>query len=326
MVKAIDGLMITAHPYGSELNLMWSLPSTLPDKYHIVIFKKKGSAVTSDEIDLYFATYNQIKAIRNDPDADQGNAIPLEDNLKQGLKDRSIFVARLINEHTTFVDMLCINGTEYHYSIFIQDTETDMISVPKSISGVPKTSVKITLMDTKSITRRAIVRILESLPKTEGQKLDINVHKSFNQIDNYDQWVTVHRASAEIEQRFMGNQLYKWNGYCAAGFMEKEVIQVTWFSRNNPDFLDELTKVFRSQIIALNRYFLHNNATEALISMLPDSQDERDETGKTLFSGMLIAVISETRVVSEEYTAPVEFNFENLNVISECYESQSIVL
>lgn len=326
MVKPIESLLIVPHPVGSELNLDWALPTLLPNEYHLILFKKPAEDITPEEIASYFALWSEIYDLKKQENPDADSIQIKEDELKKALKEKSIYVARFLTAPTSFTDMLCANGRKYYYKIFLQDIVTREYSEPVSGNAIPKITAKIVLVDAKSLTRRAVRRIVDGLENENSpQQLKINVQKEFSRLEGVDQWITVNRAAAETEQRFFGNQLYKWNDYSATGFIEKEVIQITWFSRNNPDFLDAMTKLFRAQIEALNRYFLHNNIIEALFTMIPDGVDERDPDAKTLYSGMLIAILSETRTIKQEYSAPVEFNFENLNVTSE-HENETTII
>lgn len=308
MVQPIDSFYIYPNSLGSELDLYWSLPDELPSEFAIYLFRKTAEELTNEDIVTYFYIDNEIRLLSEIPNPAPEDLQLLEDKkteLNNFFKVNKIEVKNFDTEITEYFDFKCFNRTEYFYQVCVQNKATNELSAPASASSTPLINAEFSAFDSKQNVIKAVEWVLNSISTENNSSLNLNVFKEFPMEEGIDQWIVVRRVLPEAPQRFLGDWLHEWNDHIVSGHIEKEIIEVKWYCRNNIERRDSINKLFRSQTQSLKRYILHSGAIEALFNFLEDGIETRDTGYNLYYSGMLVSVLSEASTISRLDTAPI---------------------
>lgn len=306
MTEPINSFYIHPNSLGGELDLYWNLPDELPGKYLVFIFKKAGAAIT--DVTGYFEIYGELQFLLNIEDPTPQDLLDIEEKtqeLNNYIVTNNLFVKILGPGTEEFIDMLCDNETEYFYNVYILDLDTSEVSLAESDSETPALKTDFHVFDSKENVIKSLEWVINSFSTANESSMNLKVLKEFNAEENVDQWVVVRKASEEAAQKFIGDVLYEWNDTTITGRIEKEVIEVKWYCRDNPDRRDSLSRFFKGCAQVLKRYLLHAGAIDAIFSFMGDGTEPRDTSSVLHNSGMLITVISETSANVQLDAAPV---------------------
>jgi hypothetical protein len=230
MVNPLISLTIEASPIGSELDIFWELPATLPTNYKIYLFKKSGSAVPQPIIDGYFANIDDLT----------------------NFDYQGVFVFdKIKNETKVIADYVVVNGTHYYYSAVVRDETTPEESVAVSADATPDALIVSDILDGKDLVARAINKMFESIKDKNGVrqnlKKEIEVVKNFSTGPVDKDTIMVERVNGAEHQRFLGNLLHTYKNMIVLGSVDVDVIRVTFLTAGTPDRRDMISNLFRAK-------------------------------------------------------------------------------
>jgi len=224
-----------AHPLGQEIVLSWTLPTTLPSSFKVVIFKKSGSDVTQQEIDDYFGDSPPSGVTVTELDGLSDGSGPLQ-----------------------LADFVVTNGTTYYYKVVIQNSSTQEYSTALGDNATPDSAVTTDVIDAKEKVIEVIERIMKNYNMTRNKDYELKKEYSLEKLNPPTIFVT--RASGQVIQRFIGNLIDfdSANNEPTEGELELDNIQVTW-EDPGADRRDKITNIFRESKIAMREFLLHEN-------------------------------------------------------------------
>lgn len=222
-----------AHPLGQEIDLAWTLPSTLPSGFKVVVFRKQGSDVTQQDIDDHFAgsTPQDVTVWEFDGESD-------------GTGPNELF------------DLFVEDGETYYYKVVVQDTSDDTYSTALGANAVPASTVTTSIVDAKEEVVKLIERIMTNYGMTKVKDYELKKEYALEGIKTPTIFVT--RADGSVLQRFLGqivefDQAQQLGVY---GDLDLDNIQVTWEDPSS-ERRDKITNIFRESREAMRRYLGH---------------------------------------------------------------------
>lgn len=265
--------MANAHPLGQEIELVWTLPETMPDGWRIVIFRRQGSDVTQDEIDTYFADPASlpsditVESVDNDQYADG----------LYGLSDYAVD-----------------NTKQYYYQIVLQDTSDEAVSTIAGANGTSNKTVETSIVDAKKFILEVVERVLKSYGMIKDQHYQLMREYALPGMQAPTIYVT--RVGGQVLHRYIGHfQSVEANLREVSGSLEMDNIQVVW---EDPNAIrrDTITNMFRESKEFMDR-FLHTEEggdmayTEILIEgdVINEAVRDRVQVGGMMIISCAIA-------------------------------------
>ncbi len=304
MVAPVRNIYIVAHFYGSELDLQWNLPEwdlETEANHRIILLKKTDQQPFDQSIaDNFFVLFNDEEK---------------KTELAAFCKANKIFYVAFYSKPTAYSDMICTNKLVYYYRVYVQNIENKELSAPAEIEGTPEIKSISVIFDGKILVERCIKNLFKSLVSQNGEKLDVPIMKEYNLITSHDQWGTIHRHQGEIVQRFYGNVLRQYRNEIRTGHIIQETIQLTIFSRGNVDRLHELFNTLRANEHIIRRYIMYAGAIEVLVTYLGESLEDREQSDKLVYTGIMISILSESHT---KINLDSGLMIPEVNVIDKC--------
>lgn len=220
-----------AHPLGQEIEVVWTLPSTLPTGWRIVVLRRAGSDITAQEITNFFA----------------GQQFP-------DIVDYKF-------ESTDFPDLLgfsdydVTNLTRYFYQAVLQDTSDEAISAGAGGNATAKKTVTTKIVDAKAFILTAIERVMESYGMVKDEHYQLLREYSLPGMKAPVIYVT--RVGGQVLNQFLGHfRQLESNLKESYGELEMDNIQVVW---EDPNAVrrDHVTNIFRESKEFIREYLLH---------------------------------------------------------------------
>jgi hypothetical protein len=245
MVNPLISLTIVASPIGSELDIFWELPTTLPTNYKIYVFKKSGGAVPQPIIDDYFANIDDLT----------------------GFDYEGVFVFdRLKNEQKVIGDYVVVNGTQYFYSAVVRDETTPEESAAVSANATPDCLMISDIIDGKDLVAKAINKMFESIKDKSGSRVnlkkEIDIVKNFSMAPINKDTIMIERVNGAELQRFWGNISHVYKNMVVMGTVDSDVIRVTFLTPGTPDRRDTISNLFRAKKIMLVTFIKKQGAKD----------------------------------------------------------------
>ena len=206
------------HPLGQEIKIRWSLPTTLPSTWQVVVLSKAGSNLTAQEVIDYFAG--------NNPDGIFSETISGEE----------------FPDVTGYSDLTVTDGTAYYYQGFVQDTDDDAHSEAASDNAVSEVTATTSIIDSKQLILTAIERILDNYEMVKDKDYQLSTEYNLRPQDTVS--IHVGRPSGQVLQQFLGHFKEVESNTVIFGETELDNIQVVWETTNG-DRRDRLTNIFR---------------------------------------------------------------------------------
>jgi hypothetical protein len=230
MITPLASLEVTAHQLGSELDIFWTLPTTLPTNYKVYIFQRSQTDVTQEEIDSYFAHIADLSAFVY-------NGLFVFDKIKNGQEGMGVYEV--------------INGLVYYYKAVIRDETTGEYSATISANATPNADVLVEIYDGKEIVAKTLKKMLDGLKNATGKKIqvsrDIEVVKQFTMGEPRNDQFMVERVNGANYQNYWGNILSAHGQSIILGDMDTDVIRVTYITISGPDRRDLMTSICRGR-------------------------------------------------------------------------------
>lgn len=220
------------HPLGQEIQIRWSLPTTLPSTWQIVVLSKAGSNLTAQEVIDYFAGAN--------PDGIFSETISGEE----------------FPDITGYSDLSVTDGIAYYYQGFVQDTGDDAHSDAASDNATPEVTATTSIIDSKPLIITAIERILDNYGMVKDKDYQVSTEYSLKPQDTVSIYVA--RPSGQILQQFLGHFKQVESNTVIFGETELDNIQVVWETTNG-ERRDRLTNIFRETKEFIREFLLHPN-------------------------------------------------------------------
>jgi hypothetical protein len=308
MVNAIENLYILSGSFGNELTLNWNYPGNLPEKYSLSLFRKTAD-FTANELDGYFSILTDIETIELLP-----NPTPLQldelaalyESLFVWGETHSMLALTLKYKDNVYTDLDCENGTTYFYRLYLKNSVTHELSAPASASAAPAVNVIYKADDVKSLVKAAVERAIQSVTPAElGQTTLIEVFNEYLTDEDAVQWIIVHKSSNEIYQNFFGESISELDNKVITGHIEKMVIDVTWYFKDDLTKLDILNNFFRSRTEFIKRFLLHSSLIDVQFSFENNSVDTANVSYNLFSSGMRVTVLAEVTNQLTLDTAPI---------------------
>ncbi|RPI19706.1 MAG: hypothetical protein EHM58_00440 [Ignavibacteriae bacterium] len=308
MVNAIENLYVQTGSYGNELTLSWNFPDILPEKYSLSLFRKT-EAFVSNELDSYFSILTQIEELElvRDPNPQQIEQLELLRNELAawgGTNDMIALTYQYIDN--IYIDFNCVNGTTYYYQIYLKNSITHELSEPAEISTIPASNAKYKTFDVKLLVKSALERALQSVSLEElGQTELIEVFNEYLTDTEATQWILVQKSSNDVFQRYIGDSISESDDKIVTGHIEKIVIDVNWYFKDDLSKLDILNNFFRSRMLFMKRYLLLSGLIDAQFSFKENIIDNSNETYTIFSSGMKVTILADVTNELTLDTAPI---------------------
>ena len=231
--NALTNLIANAHPLGSEVELVWTLPATLPDGWNLVLFRKPGSEITQNDIDNHF-----LGAINDDLIV-------------------SMFSGTDYPDLTGISDYAVDNRTLSYYRAVLQDTADDAVSVPTTagVSVTPLKTVVTQIIDAKALILENVERVMKSYGMEREKHYQLAREYGMPEMRAPILYVT--RVGGHVLNQFIGYfREVKANMKDAYGEIEMDNIQVVW---EDPNAIrrDNITNIFRENKEFFRQYLMH---------------------------------------------------------------------
>ena len=271
--------------YGGILLLDWTYPTVLPTTWKLYIFKKQGSAVSSQQITDYFAgslTATQIKQL----------GIFVYDNLPAS--------ATFLNLKDFVVD----NGKVYYYKALIRDTTTNENSTISEDNGTPESSIYMRVIDAKDIIAKALEKTLQATKTTRGYhpelEKDIRVFKSHGERESQDNFFVVSRVSGQNINRTLSDIIAELQANMVRGQVDYDVLQVEWICMAVSERRDKYTLIMRA-MRPIFHHFVMQYGDGAILSVetviIGDSEIGYGEKGAPALRGVMNVVVQTEQMV-----------------------------
>ncbi len=231
MVQPLASLNVSANEFGSEIDLLWSLPATLPTNYQVYLFQRSGSDVTQQDIDNYFANINNLT----------------------NYNYNGLFVFdQLTNDNITSLAVLqVLNGLKYYYKGVIRDQDTGEYSAAIGGNATPGSSIAVSIKDGKDLVAQVIQKMFDSVTDKSGKKIqkskDIDIVKTYSLLPISKDTVMIERINGNTEARFWGNIWNHIQQNTIMGDMDTDVIRATFITEAGIARRDEIANIFRSR-------------------------------------------------------------------------------
>lgn len=254
MVNPITRFEAVASPFGSEVDLNWDFPVTLPANYKYYIFQRSGSDVDQvNDIDRYFQNINNLTNYNYD----------------------GCFVFDQLNPLGTSLGIYqVLNGLKYYYKIVIRDETSGEYSTAVGANVTPDFEVAVNIVDGKEITARAFEKMLESLTNKEGKKIskskDIEIVKAWSFDEVKDDLFVIERANGSNNQRFWGDILDKHGSSLTEGDFDVDVIRITFLTIAGNVRRDLMANLVRSRKIFFRSFLKKLGAIDVAITIEGD--------------------------------------------------------
>lgn len=238
-IQPVSSFTAVSHALGSEIILEWLLPAILPTNYRIVIFKRRLSAPTDEEIAAYFTS----------------------GTIASGLS--VILKSAGIEQH---FDYACENGYAYYYAAYVEDTDNDTQSAGVSAHATPAFSATIGYLNVKDIVIEALKAILSNYDAVNVK--DYDIRKDHTIIDARFPLITVLRQSSNDARRLWGNLLDDSDtSKMTYGRIVETNVQVIWgdVNANRRDVLSTIFETNEQQII---KYILNNSEANNVVTQI----------------------------------------------------------
>lgn len=234
MITPLAALEVTAHPLGSELDIFWTLPTTLPANYKVYIFQRSQTDVTQAEIDDYFAHIADLSTFTY-------NGLYVFDKIKNGEAGMGVYEV--------------VNGLVYYYKGVIRDETSGEYSATISAHATPNADMLIEIKDGKDIVAKALKKMIDGLKNKAGLKVqlnkDIEVVKQFTMGEPKIDQFMVERVNGANYQSYWGNLLSAHGQSVILGEMDTDVIRATYITISGPDRRDLMTNILRGRKVFL---------------------------------------------------------------------------
>jgi hypothetical protein len=250
------------HPLGHRLDASWSITiETLPAVYRVVLFRKRGSAVSDGDITAWFSAGTVPVDSRvyiydsRYTDAD----VPTVANTFY-IADSSIRTAH---------DFNCANGATYHYAIVAEDCTTHEKSITARVSGIPAFSAAINTFDVKHHLVLFLQQLLTDVGKMTLEK-DVFIVEQFSNLEEHDPEVGVFRMASSEARKFIGGLRESGATADSLGSYTPEVFSVIWQSKS-PAHVDALYMIFGACAELLKQAFGEAGASECYVNFGAES-------------------------------------------------------
>jgi len=273
--SALTNLLAIAHPLGNEVELSWTLPTTLPDGWNLIVFRKEGSDITQTEINNYFAG-----SINDD----------LIISLISGTDYPDI---------TGISDYAVDNLTTYYYRSVLQDTSDDAVSAATTagVSVTPTKTVGTQIIDAKALILENVERVMKSYGMEREKHYQLAREYGMPEMRAPILYVT--RVGGHVLNQFIGYfREIKADMKNAYGEIEMDNIQVVW---EDPNAIrrDTITNIFRENKEFFRQYLMHPNGggmTNVEIMIEGDVINEAVRDRVQIGGMMLISCVIESEI------------------------------
>lgn len=229
----LTNFMANAHPLGQEIEMVWTLPVSMPSGWRIIIFRRQGADVTQGEIDNYFADPASLPA---DITIESVDNIQYADGL-YGLSDFAVE-----------------NTKQYYYQIVLQDSSDDAVSTIIGANATSNATVETSVLDAKEIILAVVERVMKAYGMIKDQHYQLMREYALPGMQTPTIYVT--RVGGQVLHRYIG-QFHSTAADLKAvyGSLEMDNIQVVW---EDPNAIrrDRITNIFRESRVFIDR-FLH---------------------------------------------------------------------
>ncbi len=276
----LTNFIANAHPLGQEIELVWTLPETMPGGWRIIIFRRRDSDVTQEEIDNYFADPASLPA---DMTVETVDNVQYEGDL-HGLSDYSVE-----------------NTKQYYYQLVLQDSSDDAVSTIAGANATANATVETKIIDAKVIVLALVERVMTAYGMIKDQHYQLMREYALPGMQAPTIYVT--RVGGQVLHRYIGQfQSTAADLRDVYASLEMDNIQVVW---EDPNAVrrDRITNIFRESREFIDRY-LHTEEggdmayTEIVIEgdVINEAVRERVQVG-----GMMIiscAIVTEVKMQS----------------------------
>jgi hypothetical protein len=235
---AISNLIATLNPLGEEIDLEWTLPTTFPATWQIVLLRKLATAISPAEVVSFFAG--------NDPAG-------ITSAVLEGVDG---------NDPIRFSDLDVLNDSTYHYSVFVQDTGTLEHSVVKATSGIPARSVTTKIIDAKVHVIIAVEKVMRAYDMIRDKHYQLLREYALPTMKPPTIYVT--RIGGQVLQQYIGFLREIRGAQETYSELETDTIQVVW-EDPNPKRRDTITNIFRENKEFFRQYLISENGADASI-------------------------------------------------------------
>lgn len=298
MVDALTSITLTPGPLGSQIDILWVLPATLPNNYKVYLFKRRGADVDqTNDINRYFT-----------------NIADLTNYDYQGL----MVFDTLSNNITVLGDYVVLNDSTYYYKAVIRDEDTGDVSTAIGGNATPNSTIITDVLDGKDITAQAIKKTFDSLKDKEGNKVsigkDIDIVKGFQTgVPNKDT-IMIERINGANNTIFWGNILQQIQGNTYMGDYDNAVFRVTYLTPTMAlERREKITMIFLAQKQTMISLIKKLGADNANITVESDYYNPMMHDMNCIGVTMIVAMILENKVkvpgsqpTSHQFTGEVE--------------------
>jgi hypothetical protein len=254
MVQPLTEISIKASAFGGQLDIAWTFPEVLPDKYKVYLFRRANEAVSdNDDIARYFQNINNL--VRYD---------------YKGLWvfDRISPLVEIIGDQKVY------NDKTYYYKAIIRDEDSAEYSEAVSAYGIPHPDIKVNITDGKDVVEQAVSRMFDSVYDVTGKKVvlskDINIVKQFSIEPIGSNWVMIERVNGSTQNAFWGGILLTNKDKIQKGELDVDIIRCTFMTMDGTDRRDKAAQIFRSMKQQLISSCKASGAYECVISLEGD--------------------------------------------------------
>lgn len=227
----ITNFQAFAHPLGLEIEMVWTMPSTLPAEWKVYVFRREGSDISSSEIDSLFA----------------GTII---DDIT-----RYVFDSTTYPDITGFSDYLIEPQKQYYYQSVLQDVSDDAVSTEDGDNATEKKTVNSKIIDAKAFVLTLVERVMTSYGMVKDEHYQLLREYALPGMKAPVLYVT--RVGGNVLHHFIGHfRDLSAEAKAIYGEIEMDTIQVVW---EDPNAIrrDNLTNVFRESKEFIRQYLEH---------------------------------------------------------------------
>ncbi|MCK5606039.1 hypothetical protein KAR91_29340 [Candidatus Pacearchaeota archaeon] len=274
---AIANFQAFPHPLGLDIELVWTMPTTLPDAWRVHVLRREGADISDAEITSYFA------------------------GSKADDIDVYIFESADFPDITGFADYAVLAQTQYYYKAILQDASDDAVSTKVSADATENKDATTTIIDAKAFILNAIERVMENYGMVKDEHYTLLREYALSGMKAPVLYVT--RVGGRVLHQYIGHfREVLSTAEQSFGELEMDNIQVVW---EDPNAVrrDNLTNVFRETKEFIREYLLHPNggdmeAVEILIEgdVINEAVRDRTQVGGMM---MISCMISSSAKVSE---------------------------
>ncbi|MDR3625324.1 MAG: hypothetical protein P4L45_00740 [Ignavibacteriaceae bacterium] len=239
MVNPVQSLVVNPNPFGSQLDIIWVLPTDLPDNYKVYLFQKGGQDIQQQQIDDYFNAINTNADLKTFP----YNDLYVFDYLHSNWTAYSIYEVA--------------NGLTYYYKIVIRDEESGDYSTAVSANGIPDSQILVNSSEPKDLICKVLTKTLNTIKDKSGKRLqldkDINIVKQFTIGEPESDQLMIEIVNGSQYQKYWGNIFHQNANEIYFGDMDSAILRVTFLTIAGPQRRDDIQTIMRGRKFLMYR-------------------------------------------------------------------------